>query len=211
MTARRSASASARSTTTFARDSSAAFTSNDGFSVVAPISMTVPASTCGSSASCCALLKRWISSTNSTVRSPRWSRRVAASATASRSSLTPAMHRRQRHEARAAPPPPAGAPASSSRCPAAPTGSATAAPSPRAPRRSSLPRPEQRAPARRTRPASAAASARPAAAPGDPSPRRARTGPRGAVYPRRFLLAARRRRCRVVALQRQKRGLRRGC
>ena len=71
MTARRSASDSARSTTTFARDSSAAFTSNDGFSVVAPTSTTVPASTCGSSASCCALLKRWISSMNSTVRSLR--------------------------------------------------------------------------------------------------------------------------------------------
>ena len=79
------------SRTTLVRDSRAAFTSNDGFSVVAPISMTVPASTCGSNASCCALLKRWISSTNSTVRSPCWSRRVAASAMASRRSLTPAM------------------------------------------------------------------------------------------------------------------------
>ena len=58
MTARRSASDSARSTTTFARDSKAAFTSNDGFSVVAPTSTTVPASTWGNSASCCALLKR---------------------------------------------------------------------------------------------------------------------------------------------------------
>ena len=80
-----------RSTTTFARDSSAAFTSNDGFSVVAPTSVTVPASTCGSSASCCALLKRWISSMNSTVRSSRWSRRSAALAIASRSSFTPAI------------------------------------------------------------------------------------------------------------------------
>ena len=64
------------------------------------MSVMVPASTCGSSASCCALLKRWISSTNSTVRSPCWSRRVAASATASRRSLTPGQHRGERHEAR---------------------------------------------------------------------------------------------------------------
>ena len=66
-------------------------------------SATVPASTCGSSASCCALLKRWISSTNSTVRSPCWSRRVAASATASRRSLTPAMHRGERARTARAP------------------------------------------------------------------------------------------------------------
>ena len=46
-TVRRSASDSACSTTTFARDRSAAFTSNDGFSVVAPTSTIVPASTWG--------------------------------------------------------------------------------------------------------------------------------------------------------------------
>ena len=40
------------------RDRSAEFTSKYGFSVVAPMSVTVPSSTCGSSASCCALLKR---------------------------------------------------------------------------------------------------------------------------------------------------------
>ena len=44
----------------------ALFTSKKGFSVVAPIRMTVPSSTCGRSASCCILLKRWISSTKST-------------------------------------------------------------------------------------------------------------------------------------------------
>ena len=37
-------------------------TSKRGFSVVAPISVTRPSSTAGSSASCWALLKRWISS-----------------------------------------------------------------------------------------------------------------------------------------------------
>ena len=53
------------------RDSSAAFTSNDGFSVVAPIRTMSPASTRGRNASCCALLKRWISSTKTIVRRPR--------------------------------------------------------------------------------------------------------------------------------------------
>ena len=58
------------STNTFERDSSAAFTSNDGFSVVAPMSTMSPASTRGRKASCCALLKRWISSTKTIVRRP---------------------------------------------------------------------------------------------------------------------------------------------
>jgi hypothetical protein len=40
------------------------FTSKYGFSVVAPIKITVPSSTYGSSASCCNLLKRCISSIN---------------------------------------------------------------------------------------------------------------------------------------------------
>ena len=53
------------------RESRAAFTSNDGFSVVAPIRMMLPFSTKGRKASCCALLKRWISSTNTMVRSPK--------------------------------------------------------------------------------------------------------------------------------------------
>ena len=71
-----------------ARDRSAGITSNDGFSVVAPSSTTVPRSTCGRSASCCALLKRWISSMNSAVRRPRrrssWARAIS-----SRKSFTP--------------------------------------------------------------------------------------------------------------------------
>ena len=45
-------------------------TSKYGFSVVAPISVTMPSSTAGSSASCCALLKRWISSRKRIVRWP---------------------------------------------------------------------------------------------------------------------------------------------
>jgi hypothetical protein len=43
-------------------------TSKKGFSVVAPIRMTVPSSTPGSSASCWDFEKRWISSRKSTVR-----------------------------------------------------------------------------------------------------------------------------------------------
>ena len=39
-----------------------------GFSVVAPIRVTVPSSTAGSSTSCCAFDHRWTSSTNRTVR-----------------------------------------------------------------------------------------------------------------------------------------------
>ena len=64
---------SACSTNTLHRDSSAPLISNDGFSVVAPMRMMLPFSTNGKNASCCALLKRWISSTNTMVFSPkRW-------------------------------------------------------------------------------------------------------------------------------------------
>jgi hypothetical protein len=62
-----------------------------GFSVVAPISVTSPSSTAGSSVSCWPLLRRWISSTNSTVRpSPRASLACAA-AKISRSRGTPSL------------------------------------------------------------------------------------------------------------------------
>ena len=57
-------------TCTRQRDSSAEFSSNDGFSVVAPTNRMVPRSICGRNASCCALLKRCTSSTNRTVRRP---------------------------------------------------------------------------------------------------------------------------------------------
>src|SRR5919197_1569483 len=53
-------------------------TSKYGFSVVAPISVTSPSSTAGSSASCCALLKRWISSRKKIVGSPLAARRWSA-------------------------------------------------------------------------------------------------------------------------------------
>src|SRR5579864_1022161 len=65
-------------------------TSNDGFSVVAVLINTNPSSTWGRIASCCALLKRWISSMKSTVRRParRW---TLASATTFLRSATPAV------------------------------------------------------------------------------------------------------------------------
>ncbi len=59
-----------------------------GFSVVAPRSVTTPDSAWGRSASCWALLKRWISSMNSTVIRPRLSRALASSTTL-RISATP--------------------------------------------------------------------------------------------------------------------------
>ena len=77
------------STWTFDRDSSAEFTSNEGFSVVAPIRTMSPASTRGRKASCCALLKRWISSMNRSVRAPPRRRASSASAITARISLIP--------------------------------------------------------------------------------------------------------------------------
>ncbi len=56
------------STYTAARDSSAELTSKDGFSVVAPMKVNRPDSTCGRKASCWLLLKRCTSSTNTMVR-----------------------------------------------------------------------------------------------------------------------------------------------
>ncbi|QNG74488.1 hypothetical protein EIELFIGP_03334 [Stenotrophomonas maltophilia] len=76
------------STCTRQRDSSAEFSSNDGFSVVAPTNRMVPRSICGRNASCCALLKRCTSSTNSTVRRPS-AKRCAASASTWRTSGRP--------------------------------------------------------------------------------------------------------------------------
>ncbi len=83
-----SCSSSDFSTCTVARDSSAEFTSNDGFSVVAPMKLNSPDSTCGRKASCCALLKRCTSSTNTIVRRP-CPAAASARSTASRMSLTP--------------------------------------------------------------------------------------------------------------------------
>ncbi len=78
------------STTTRERESSAAFTSKEGFSVVAPIRTMSPFSTWARRASCCALLKRWISSMKTTVRRPSRSLRSSAARSASRTSFTPA-------------------------------------------------------------------------------------------------------------------------
>ena len=79
----------ALSTYTRARDSSAPMISNEGFSVVAPMNVSVPSSTCGKNASCWALLKRCTSSRNSTVGWPS-AATCCACATASRMSLIPA-------------------------------------------------------------------------------------------------------------------------
>jgi hypothetical protein len=72
-----------------ARDSSAELTSNDGFSVVAPMKVNSPDSTWGRKASCCALLKRCTSSTKTMQRRPCACVPAWARSTASRMSLTP--------------------------------------------------------------------------------------------------------------------------
>ena len=79
-------------TKTWQRESRGEMTSKDGFSVVAPIRTMVPVSTAPSRASCCALLKRWISSMNR-IGAPRWLNRPAprAFSNTSRTSLTPAV------------------------------------------------------------------------------------------------------------------------
>ena len=81
-------SSSARNVITRARESSAALSSNDGFSVVAPMSVIVPSSITGRNESCCARLKRWISSTNSSVPWPM-ERRLRASSNTFLRSATP--------------------------------------------------------------------------------------------------------------------------
>ena len=73
------ASSRRRRVRTRARERSAALSSKEGFSVVAPTRTMVPSSMRGRKASCCALLKRWISSTKSRVPRPFWRRRRAAS------------------------------------------------------------------------------------------------------------------------------------
>src|ERR1700676_3808831 len=74
---------------TFVRDNSGEITSNEGFSVVAPINVMCPASTYGRNASCCALLNRCTSSTNTIVRCPDRDLRSATTIT-SLISLIPA-------------------------------------------------------------------------------------------------------------------------
>ena len=70
---------------------SGAFTSKNGFSVVAPIRVMIPASTAGSRASCWLLLKRWTSSRNRMVPWPLSTRLCRADSMTSRTSLTPAV------------------------------------------------------------------------------------------------------------------------
>ena len=70
---------------------SGGLTSKNGFSVVAPISVSVPSSTAGSSASCCDLEKRWISSRNRIVPRSCSPRRWRARSITSRTSFTPAV------------------------------------------------------------------------------------------------------------------------
>ena len=77
-------------TNTRQRESSALLSANEGFSVVAPMNITVPFSISGRKASCCVLLKRWTSSTKSTVERPR-SRLNSASFAASLMSAMPAV------------------------------------------------------------------------------------------------------------------------
>ena len=85
-----SESSSGCNSKSWTRLSSAELTSKYGFSVVAPISVTSPSSTTGSSASCWALLKRWISSRKRIVRCPWVPRRSRARAITARTSFTEA-------------------------------------------------------------------------------------------------------------------------
>ena len=78
-------SSSGLNTSTSDRDSSAALSSKDGFSVVAPTSVTVPSSITGRKESCWARLKRCISSTNRRVPVPVSRRARAVSNTFLRS------------------------------------------------------------------------------------------------------------------------------
>ena len=91
MTSPRSSSDNGSRVNSKERDSKGAMTENDGFSVVAATRITHPFSTPGSSASCCAFVKRWISSRNSTVEMPYRSRADIAFSITRRTSLTPAL------------------------------------------------------------------------------------------------------------------------
>ena len=86
-----SALASGSSRNRVLRLRSGGLTSKNGFSVVAPISVSVPSSTAGSRASCWALEKRWISSRNRIVPRPCSPSRWRARSMTSRTSLTPAV------------------------------------------------------------------------------------------------------------------------
>ena len=85
----RSSVASGSSTNTRVRESSAPLISKLGFSVVAPIRVSVPSSDGGRRLSCCALFNRWISSMKRMVPEPPESSRPRAVATISRILGTP--------------------------------------------------------------------------------------------------------------------------
>ena len=88
----RSSFSSELSTYTCIRDSSGLITSNEGFSVVAPIRVMSPRSTAPRSESCCALLKRCISSIKSMgLPLVRNNGLLRARSITSRTSLTPAV------------------------------------------------------------------------------------------------------------------------
>ena len=81
-----SSSPNSCSTYTWQRESRAEMTSNEGFSVVAPIRVIVPRSTAPSSESCCALLKRCISSIKRMAPFSCWAALIT-----SRTSFTPLL------------------------------------------------------------------------------------------------------------------------
>ncbi len=87
---RRSSGVKACSRHSEARLNRGGFTSKNGFSVVAPMNTTSPSSTAGSSTSCWDLEKRCTSSMKRMVPWPCSPRRRSASASASRTSFTPA-------------------------------------------------------------------------------------------------------------------------
>lgn len=89
--ARRSSSVSGSSVSSSERESSGEMIEKYGFSVVAAISVTQRFSTAGSSESCWALLKRWISSRNSTVSRPYIPDCCLALSMTARTSFTPAV------------------------------------------------------------------------------------------------------------------------
>ena len=80
------------STNTWQRERRGVMTSKEGFSVVAPTSTMVPFSTAPRRASCCALLKRWISSIKRMGAPFCWKRELPrAFSNTSRTSFTPAV------------------------------------------------------------------------------------------------------------------------
>src|SRR5581483_3390814 len=84
-------SESGSNTNTRQRESSGAVSSNEGFSVVAPISVITPFSTQGRKASCWARLKRWISSQKRIVPRPSYLSRSSAARMISRTRPTPSV------------------------------------------------------------------------------------------------------------------------